>query len=135
MDRLGPCGQKHPLVDTARASGGVALSALAKETFIDFPVGWGTRAITDRAFAAAGVDRLVAFDVPNYETAAALVRNGLGVAFMPASIATDLSGVEVVPVTPVQLTWHIQVATAATRRPSAAARAFLAGLLAQARPE
>ena len=129
------CGQKHPLADTARASGGVTLSALAEETFIDFPVGWGTRAITDRAFAAAGVDRLVAFDVPDYGTAAALVRNGLGVAFLPASIATDLDGVEVVPLTSAQLAWPIQVAIAATRRPSAAARAFLADLLAKARPE
>ena len=64
--------------------------ASAGETFVDFPVGWGTRAIVDRAFAAAGIDRQVSFEVADYATAAALVGNGLGVAFVPASAAPEL---------------------------------------------
>jgi DNA-binding transcriptional LysR family regulator len=106
------------------------VAALGGETFIDFPVGWGTRAIVDRAFAAAGIDRQVVFEVASYAIAAGLVSYGLGVAFVPASAAAGLEGVAQVPVVSPgadspALTWRIQVATAAGRRPSAAARAFL----------
>lgn len=121
------CGPKHPL-----KSGSVTLDALANETFIDFPIGWGTRAIIDRAFAAAGMERLVAFEVPDYGTASGLVRNGLGVAFVPASAAARLEGVTRVTLTPAPPSWRIQVATSATRRLSTAGRAFLSALLAQA---
>jgi D-serine deaminase-like pyridoxal phosphate-dependent protein/DNA-binding transcriptional LysR family regulator len=121
------CGPKHPLA----AAASVTLVALADETFIDFPAGWGTRTITDRAFAAAGLERQVAFEVPDYTTTASLVRNGLGVAFVPISAAERLDGVARAGVTPAPLNWHIQVATSATRRLSAAGRAFLAAVLAQ----
>lgn len=122
------CAAKHPLADRSV----VALDALAGETFIDAPPGWGTRAIVDRAFAAAGIDRQVAFEVADYRTAAGLVGNGLGVAFVPASIARGLDGVARIPVSPA-LDWRILVASSASRRPSAAARAFLAELLGHQR--
>ena len=122
------CAPGHRLA----GSGSASVAALGDETFVDFPVGWGTRAIVDRAFAAAGIDRQVAFEVASYDTAAGLVGNGLGIAFVPAS-AAGLDGVVRVPVTSPgadspALAWRIQVATAVTRRPSAAARAFLAEL-------
>ena len=121
------CAAKHPLA--RRAS--VPLEALAEEAFIDFPAGWGTRAIVDRAFAAAGIDRQVSFEVADYATAAGLVGNGLGVAFVPTSAAASpgQAGIARVRVD-APLDWRILVATAATRRASAAARAFLAELLA-----
>lgn len=103
----------------------VSVSVLAEEAFVDFPVGWGTRAITDRAFAAAGVERQVAFEVASYGTAASLVGNGLGIAFVPASAAAEMPEVAQVPVDSPAMTWRVQVATAASHRPSAAARAFL----------
>jgi DNA-binding transcriptional LysR family regulator len=118
------CARAHPLAATPDPS----LAALAHETFIDFPSGWGTRAVTDRAFAAAGVDRQVAFEVPDYATAGDLVRGGLGVAFIPATAAARLENVARVSV-PAALTWQIQVATSSARRLSAAGRAFLADLL------
>jgi DNA-binding transcriptional LysR family regulator len=108
----------------------VHLDALTEETFIDFPAGWATRAIIDRAFAAAGIDRQVSFEVADYGTAAGLVGNGLGIAFVPTSVATGLDGVARVPVESAVLNWRILVATSATRRASTAARAFLAELLA-----
>jgi DNA-binding transcriptional LysR family regulator len=122
------CGPKHPLTSAAD----VTLNVLANETFVDFPAGWGTRAISDRAFAAAGLERQVAFEVPDYATASSLVRNGLGVAFIPETAAARLTGVAQVPLAPASLEWQIQVATAATRRLSAAGRAFLSDLLARA---
>lgn len=121
------CGPGHPLA----AAASITLGDLADETFIDFPAGWGSRAITDRAFAAAGLERQVAFEVPDYTTAAGLARSGLGVAFVPTSVAERLDGVARAGVTPTPLNWHIQVATSATRRLSAAGRAFVADLLAQ----
>ena len=120
------CAAKHPLANAEA----VRLDALVNETFVDFPVGWGTRAVVDRAFATAGLDRQVSFEVADYTTAAGLVATGLGVAFIPASAALGLGGLARVPVEGAALNWRILVATSATRRPSAAARAFLAELLA-----
>jgi DNA-binding transcriptional LysR family regulator len=134
------CGAKHPLASAPN----VPLAALARETFIDFPRGWGTRAVTDRAFAAAGIDHQVAFEVPDYFTAEGLARTGLGVAFVPEAAAARLRGVASIPVllgspeaetgtgpgpSSSVLTWNIQVATAAARRLSAAGRAFMEDLL------
>jgi len=79
------CAAKHPLASVES----VPLETLAEEAFIDFPVGWGTRAVVDRAFAAAGIDRQVSFEVADYATAAGLVGNGLGVAFVPTSAAAS----------------------------------------------
>ncbi|HVT66399.1 MAG TPA: LysR substrate-binding domain-containing protein [Trebonia sp.] len=122
------CALGHPLAGLDS----VSVDALGEETFVEFPVGWGTRAIVDRAFAAAGVDRQVAFEVANYDTAAGLVGNGLGIAFVAASAAAGMPAVAQVRVRPTaataEMTWRIQVATAANHRPSAAARAFLAEL-------
>ena len=54
---------------------------------MDFPPGWGNRTLADRAFAGAGLDRRVPFEVAEFTSAAALVRNGLGIAFIPESAA------------------------------------------------
>ena len=42
------------------------------------------------AFAAAGLGCEVRFEVADFVTAASLVRNGLGVAFLPESFAASL---------------------------------------------
>jgi DNA-binding transcriptional LysR family regulator len=123
------CAAKHPLASEEA----VRLEALAKETFVDFPVGWGTRAIVDRAFAAAGIDRQVSFEVADYGTAAGLAGNGLAVAFIPKSAAAGMDGVARVAVESPALNWRILAATSSTRRASAAARAFLTELLSSRR--
>lgn len=114
------CHPGHRLAGTSA----VPIGRLAAETFIDFPAGWGNRAVADRAFAAAGLDRQVSFEVGDLATAAGLVRNGLGVAFVPASAAAGFGGLPQCGVSP-RLVWPISVATPTARRPSAAARAFL----------
>jgi len=120
------CAAEHPLA----ASGEVTLESLANETFVDVPVGWGSRAIVDHAFAAAGLERQVSYEVTEFGTVAGLVRNGLAVAFVPKSAAPGIEGVVSVPLASVSLDWEVLVATSATGRPSAAARAFLAELAA-----
>ena len=125
------CAARHPLA-RQRA---VRLEELADETFVDFPPGWGNRTVSDRAFAAAGLDRQVPFEVADYGSAAALVRYGLGVAFMPVSAAREYPDLQIVELARPDLTWRLSVATPTARRPSAAARAFLAELIpGRARP-
>jgi DNA-binding transcriptional LysR family regulator len=79
--------------------------------------------VADRAFAAAGLDRQVPFEVADYGSVA-----GLGIAFIPASAAGELAGLRVIEVADSALTWRVSIATPAARRLSAAARAFLAVL-------
>lgn len=114
----------HPLAGQ-RA---VTLAQLAEQDFVDFPPGWGNRTVADRAFAAAGLDRRVPFEVTEFISAAGLVRNGLAIAFIPQS-ATDLTGLAVIGLDGPALTWRISVATPTARRLSAAARAFVAELV------
>ena len=60
--------------------------------------------------------------------AASLVRNGLGIAFIPQS-AADLTGLGVIGLDGPALRWRVSLATPTARRLSAAARAFAAELL------
>ena len=106
----------------------MSLARLAEEDFVDFPPGWGNRTLADRAFAGAGLDRRVPFEVAEFTSAAALVRNGLGIAFIPES-AADLTGLAVIGLDGPALLWRVSVATPTARRLSAAARAFVAELL------
>jgi DNA-binding transcriptional LysR family regulator len=113
----------HPL---ARQDS-VSLADLVGLSFVDAPPGYGTRTVVDNAFAAAGVDRTVALEVADIGTAAAYIRNGLGIGFLSWSILDDIddSGLVTVRVVDCDLRWRLYVATSATRPPSAAARALL----------
>jgi DNA-binding transcriptional LysR family regulator len=114
----------HPL-----AARPATLAQLAAEPFIDFPPGWGNRAVADRAFAAAGLDREVPFEAADFTAVIDLVRGGLGIALLPASVAAgqgaDLAVIEISDHT---FRWVVSVAVPAGRRISAAARALLAQL-------
>ncbi|WP_244896002.1 LysR family transcriptional regulator [Mycobacterium asiaticum] len=113
----------HPL-----ASGdSVTLAELAGLSFVDAPPGYGTRIVVDNAFAAAGVERTVTLEVADIGTAAAYIRNGLGIGFLSWSILDDIDddGLVTVPVSDQSLSWRLYVTTSATRSPSAAVRALL----------
>jgi DNA-binding transcriptional LysR family regulator len=73
----------HPLAGREN----VPLRELVDYAFVDFEIGWGTRALIDRAFAQAGIQRRTAFDVTDLETIVELVGNGLGIALLPETIA------------------------------------------------
>jgi DNA-binding transcriptional LysR family regulator len=120
------CPPHHVLAGRRQAT----LGQLAAEPFVDFTPGWGNRGVADRAFAAAGLRREVRFEVADFVTAASLVRNGLGVAFLPESFAASLPDLPAIRVAGTQLTWPVSIATAAVRPLSAAGRAFLAELMA-----
>jgi DNA-binding transcriptional LysR family regulator len=104
----------------------VTLSDLAGESFIDFPTSYGNRAVTDRAFAAAGLQRHVAIEINNVKTGPDFIRHGLGVALLPPEIfaAEPHDDLVTVPISGADLQWPISLATPSGRSPSAAARAF-----------
>jgi DNA-binding transcriptional LysR family regulator len=113
---------------TGRTS--ISLDDVAGEPFIESPSGWGNRGVADRAFTVLGLQRTVRFEVTDYQTMVAMVRGGLGVAFMPASSARQFTDVAALTVTGADLTWSVSVAVAQGRRLSAAAQALLADLSA-----
>jgi DNA-binding transcriptional LysR family regulator len=77
------CRPEHPLARRTR----VGWSTLCKESFVDFNTDWGSRQVTDRAFAGAGVTRRIASEVNDVHTLLDLVLHGLGVAVVPEHIA------------------------------------------------
>ena len=114
------CPDSHRLAGRKR----VSLSEIADGSFVDFPEGWGIRATVDTAFAAAGLSRSVHTEVVSVTMALDLVRAGLGVAFMPASALENGHG-QGLRAIQTQLVWHIQVARARTRQPTAAEQVLI----------
>ncbi|MET7355343.1 LysR family transcriptional regulator [Streptomyces mirabilis] len=118
LDLVVPAG--HRLARQSR----VGLGELAGEAFIDFPSGYGNRAVTDRAFAAAGLQRHVAIEITAIGAGADFVRHGLGVALLPRGSAEPDADLVSLPITGADLNWPMSLATPGNRTPSAAARAF-----------
>ncbi|MEU2256789.1 LysR family transcriptional regulator [Nocardia xishanensis] len=79
----------HPLAGESA----VDLRRLSSEVFVDLPAGTAGRAQSDQAFAAAGLDRDVAFEVTTADYITRLVGQDLCVAMLPAAFAPQLSGV------------------------------------------
>ncbi|SNT54327.1 LysR substrate binding domain-containing protein [Asanoa hainanensis] len=121
------CSGHNPLAGATS----VTLADLAHETFVDFPVGWGIRTLVDRAFALAGVVRDVPFEAADQASALALVRNNLGVAFLPRE-GSETPETAVVDVTGVDLDLSVALATPADRSPSPVTAALVHAILAAA---
>lgn len=79
----------HPLA--GRES--VSLTEFDGEGFIDVPVGYGSRRISDDAFAGSGTSRRVLMEVAEIDTVAAYVVHGLGLALVPQFAAAGAQGV------------------------------------------
>ncbi|WP_432970431.1 LysR family transcriptional regulator [Dactylosporangium sp. CA-233914] len=118
----------HPL---ARATT-VDLRRLSAEVFVDFPAGTAGRTESDQAFAAAGLDRDVAFEVTNAHFLARLVGQGLGVAMLPSAYVPQLTGVVTIEVADAPARVEYLVWNSAGHTPAAAA--FLAVLDLPAKP-
>lgn len=118
------CGREHPL----SAGTPVGLADLAEQTFAEFPEGWGTRDLIDMAFDRHGLIRQVPLEVPDYATAAALIRQGHVLGFLPESIVARQPGLIAVPLKDLKPAWNVALATSATRPLSRAALALMAEL-------
>jgi DNA-binding transcriptional LysR family regulator len=102
-----------------RGQRAVRLDALGDASFIDFPAGWGVRAVVDRAFAAAGVGRRVSMEIADVATCLQLVGAGLGIAlFPPSMVPADDPRLRVRPISP-HITWHVVMAIPAGRTSAA----------------
>jgi DNA-binding transcriptional LysR family regulator len=108
----------------------VPIANLAEQTIVLFAAGWGLRRQTDQAFAAAGIAPDAPYEVTNYDTAAGLVRNRLGVTLMPATPASHYPDLRAIQVSPT-LTWTLACATS-TRLPVPPAAAAMAETLLEA---
>ncbi|MCO5994939.1 LysR family transcriptional regulator [Actinoallomurus rhizosphaericola] len=106
--------------------GSVPIDELAGLHFIDFPVGYGNRAVVDRAFAAAGIPRYVTIQIADVATGTDYVRHGLGIALLPRFVLGEADGITSLPVTGADLEWPLYLAALADRTPSAAAHALIA---------
>ena len=102
----------------------VRLEDLAGETFVEVPAGWGTRLQTEKALAQAGVERVVGVEVADLGTLAELVRAGLGIGFFPETTSIGTDRVTLIRLEP-QIMWEVSLALPSTRRPTAAAQAFV----------
>jgi len=114
----------HPLA--RRRS--VAVADLADEDFVDFPLGYASRAVADQVFAAARIERRIAVEVSGMENAADFVRHGVGVAIVPPFAVHGDEAVRTLRVKDQPLEWSLHLATTRKRKPTAAVRA-LAGLV------
>ncbi|AVT28180.1 LysR family transcriptional regulator [Plantactinospora sp. BC1] len=110
----------------------IRLEAICAERFVDFPAGTTGRVQADRAFAAAGLERTVAFEITDPHIMARLVAEGLGVALLASTFAVRLPGVTVVPV--VNTSYRLEHLVWSRLGPTPAANAFIARLARLARP-
>lgn len=139
-DRLPPGIDMHvlaeePMVFACRTDHRLAARAwipiedLATEDLVGFPEGFGIRRMIDDAFAVAGATSRTSYEVPaDYTVAAALIRNNLGTAFMPASEAArfpDLKTIEL----QVPINWQIYLARPHPQNTSPAAARLATMLL------
>lgn len=114
------CHAAHPLA--SRAS--IALDELTAEPFADLPPLWGTRTVNDRAFAAAGLERTITYEINDTSTLVEFVRAGLAVALLPASLIADRSNLATVAVEGPPIEFRVSIVAPAGRRLGASARAL-----------
>lgn len=104
---------------------------LKGEALVDFQADWGVRQLTDRAFAAAGVERQVALEVNDVHSMLELVDQGLGIAVVPRHFAgkPQASGLRTLSLSEgPQPVWEVSVAVPAGDAASPAARKLCACL-------
>jgi DNA-binding transcriptional LysR family regulator len=111
----------HPMAKR----GGVELADLEDEALVDLPSGWGTRMAIDRAFAAAGAQRTVSFEVNDTASMIEFIRHGLAIGLLPPSFVEGLGEIVIVPIRHHVPRFTVAVASPSGRRPSAAALALL----------
>ncbi|WP_427007836.1 LysR family transcriptional regulator [Pseudarthrobacter sp. H2] len=129
------CSGHHRLAKRKR----VSLSEIADEPFIDFPEGWGNRSTVDGAFTAAGLNRTVHAEVVSFGMALELVRQDLGVAFLPESALPESAlqddGVPGLWTIRTPLVWRIQLARSAERQATAAEHVLIRKFREAGRPD
>lgn len=108
-------------------TGSATLAELAGRALISLPVGTGLRASLDAAYAAAGLRPRVGFEASDPRTLARLAASGLGLAFLPASVARAYGeGLHTITVTEPRLNGRLALTWRAEAPVSPTARALIA---------
>lgn len=115
---------RHRLVGRKR----VALAELDDVPMAGLTAGAGVRGIVDRAFAAAGLHQRLQYEVTHAELMRQLVAEDLGVAIVPDSMATAMTGVAVIAL---KERFRFLTYSVWSADPTPAARAFIALLREQ----
>ncbi|NEW47867.1 hypothetical protein GV794_27100, partial [Nocardia cyriacigeorgica] len=120
----------HRLADASE----VDMRTLSSEVFVDLPPGTAGRTQSDLAFAAAGLERDVAFEVTSADYIARLVGQDLCIAMLPSLWVPHLSGVVTIEVTdgPTRVEYVVWGRT--TRTPAATAFLDILGIPATPSP-
>ena len=126
MDVL--CAADHALAGRAE----VRLTDLAGEPFAELPPGWGVRVANDRAFAAAGAERRIAYEINDVGTVVDFVRAGLAVAILAPAMRAGARGVAAVAIRGRAPHFAVSLVAREGRGSSPAARAFVAAVAASA---
>jgi DNA-binding transcriptional LysR family regulator len=87
----------------------VTLAEAVALPLVDFPLGWAIRTSVDRALRSAAVERTTAFEVNDVLGATDLVRHGLGVCILPASLAARFPDLSVRRFAAHAPTWRMRV--------------------------
>jgi DNA-binding transcriptional LysR family regulator len=114
------CRPDHPLA--ARTS--VTISELGNEGFVDFPVGFGSRASVDMEFSRAGLEHQVTIEVPDLYTLVELARAGIALATLPLSLLLGQGRLAVADLEPAPV-FEVALALPSGRPPKAATQAFI----------
>ena len=112
----------------------VTIRQLAGERFVEVPLGWSARLLSDAAFAGEGIPRRVVCDVGDWELFLELVSAGVGIGFAPVGLRYPvLTGPEsvlrLIAVEGVRLERHIYLILPLAGEISPAARRFADQLL------
>lgn len=104
----------------------VELAELAAVPQIAFPENYDLRVAMDAAFAAEGLDPIVAVSGAEMDAALRFAERGLGVAVVPAMVAVDRPALRSAPLTGADLTRTISIARRSDMAPSHAGAALQA---------
>jgi DNA-binding transcriptional LysR family regulator len=123
------CAADHRLA----GAGHISLPELTGETFVDGPPSWGTRLVTDQAFARAGAERTVRFEINETATIVEFVGAGAGVALLPQSMTVGRPDIATAAIEGEPILFRTLLAVPSQRRQTAAARTLADALLTAAR--
>jgi DNA-binding transcriptional LysR family regulator len=123
------CAADHRLAGVGR----IRLSELTGETFVDGPPSWGTRLATDRAFARAGADRTVRFEINETATIVEFVRAGAALALLPQSLTVGQPDLVTVQIKGEPILFRTLLAVPTQQRQTAAARTLADAMLTAVR--
>ena len=99
----------------------IRLAETADLRFVDLPVGFANRTMLDSEYRRRGLRREVQIETSDLNDAAALVRNGLGVGFLPQYLVDDDAGIRWIKIEDAELEMQVSIGAPRGRGLSAAA--------------